>query len=222
MDNKLLRCASLVCGSLMLAPFASSAASPNDQSAWQGWTKMNKEIVSADRMLRGEVSNGLNAFGNVVDLVLSPDDQRVEYVLFRTTFPFMMYGPQTGFVNFDNVEITNPGSFDADVVIKDISGVQKPETLRLDVSEAANRLVSRMIGTNVYFSGGGARALEDVLINQDSGKVMAYVVDLEDKVFGSERRAIPADDVKIDEGRISTSISLDALNDLRSFNPAYL
>jgi hypothetical protein len=91
------------------------------------------------------------------------------------------------------------------------------------VNEAANRLVSRLLGTNVYLSGGAARQLEDVLVNQDSGKVVAYVVDLEEgAVFGSERRAIPADDVKIEKGRISASVDLNALEDMRQYDPAYL
>jgi sporulation protein YlmC with PRC-barrel domain len=223
MESKIIRSAALVCGSLMLLPLATSAASSDDHAGWQGWAKMNQEVVSADHMLRGEVSNGLNPFGNVVDLVLSPDDHQVQYVLFRATYPFTLYGSRTGFVNFDNVEITNPGSLDADLVIKDISGVQKPETLRLDASEAANRLVSRLLGTNIYFSDGGARKLEDVLINQDSGKVVAYVVDLdENSVFGSERRAIPSNDVKIDKGRISASIDLTALDAMKQYDPAYL
>ncbi|HEX5418477.1 MAG TPA: hypothetical protein VFY39_00625 [Gammaproteobacteria bacterium] len=90
-------------------------------------------------------------------------------------------------------------------------------------SQAANRLVSRLLGSQLYFSGVGSRQIKDILIDRQSGKVMYYVVDMEpDSLFDAQPRTIPADKVSIDKARVSTSIDFQAVDNLQKFNAAFL
>jgi hypothetical protein len=200
---------------------ATAGAAGNTQL--QDWTQMHEQVVSVDRILRGDVSNGLNTFASVSDLVLTPDEKAVEYVLYETSYPYTLIGSTDGFVSYDNVEIVNGGALHANLVIKDVNVVRAPDTLKLTAAQAQDRLVTGLIGSKLYFSDGDSRKIKDMLIDRHSGKVMAYVIDLDpDAVFTGQPRAIPATDVSISNGRVSADVDLLQIEEMHEYNPSFL
>ena len=76
--------------------------------------------------------------------------------------------------------------------------------------QAQDRLWSRLATKSLYFPGGDARPIDDLLIDPQTGDVKAWVVPMNaDPLSATDLRAIPADTISIDEGRVSTSLSLD-------------
>lgn len=222
MQTKATHYRHLAFAALASLPIAAAAAA-GDTADWQGWTKMNEHVVSAEHILRAEVSNGVNPVANVTDLVLTPDRRAVQYVLYGSAYPFALYGSDNGFVAFGDVNIVNAATPDAELVIKNDQAARAPETLKLTASQAANRLVSQIIGSQLYFSDGGSREIRDLLIDKKSGDIAAYVVKMDpESLFNSEPRAIPADHVTIDESRISADLNLESVEDMRKLDAAHL
>ncbi len=208
-------------GLLVGLPLAATAATADKD--WQGWQSMQERLVGAEQLMRGNVSNGLNPFAGVINLVLSPDHDKVQYVLFRASYPYTLIGGQTGFVAFDNLRIWNGAANSTTLTVEDLNNAHKPDELKLTPSGVANRLVSNVIGSQLYFASGQSRQITDMLIDRKTGEIADYVVDMDpNSLFDSKPRAVPADRVKVDKGRVSTSISLGDLDDLQTINPAYL
>lgn len=44
----------------------------------------------------------------------------------------------------------------------------------------------------------------------------------EDALFANERRAIPADDVSIEQGKVSTSLELKSVYNQQKYDPSFL
>jgi hypothetical protein len=192
------------------------------QANWQGWTKMHRQITSAHALLHSNLSNGLNPIGTVSDLLLTPDHKKVEYVLYDSSYPFTLYGGGDGFVNFSDVRILGDAALMTNIIVNE-DLTRAPNELELTASEAQGRLVSRLIGNLMYFPNGHTRRIRDVLIDRTSGVVEYYVVEMSpDTVFRAEPRAVPADDVSIDKGRVSTRLTMDKVEAMKEIAPEYL
>ncbi|MBN1239106.1 MAG: hypothetical protein JXB36_11425 [Gammaproteobacteria bacterium] len=195
-----------------------------DQGSLDEWSEMRGEVVGAEELLGADVSNGLNPVGTVTDLVLSADGSRVEYVLYETPYPWSFYGAEDGFATFDNVTIEHGASLDVDLVLNDAEAAQAPEELELTSDQARQRLVSRLIGEPMHFSGETEREIETLLIDRDTGAVTHYVVETDpDTLFRTARRTVPADSVTVDEeGVISASMQLAELEDVQEYDSTLL
>lgn len=192
------------------------------QDEWETWGEMSEQVVSAEDVLDGNVNNGLNAIGNVRDLVLSAEGDRVEFIMMEVPYPWSYYGGEDGFVAFDRVDFQRGPGLDVDVVIERDEPVSPPEELTLTATEAENRLVSRLIGQRVRFSE-GSREVTDMLIDRDSGVVTHWIVEMaEDALFSTDRRAIPADQISIEEGTPSTQIEVATLDEYREYDSQFL
>lgn len=187
------------------------------------WQNMRRRVVSADEILRAEVGNGYNTVGKVRDLVLHPDGDRVQYVLYEVPFMYAAYGESDGFVSFSAATIEQGGAAGLRVVFKDPQARQVPDALQLDAKEAGHRLVSRLLGKSLQMAGDrGERRLEDILIDRKSGKITHYVVEAkEDAVFSSDPRALPADLVKVDAQGNAKMLS-GTIDDAEDFEPYFL
>ncbi len=206
----------------LLSTFSTAVA--QEDADWKTWGDMREQVVSADEMLAADVSNGINPVGTVTDLVLSADGSRVEYVMLEVPYPYAVYGGENGFVGFDRVDFQHRGlGLDMDVVIDRDEPVSAPDELRLTGAEADNRLVSRLLAEPMRFSSEESREITDILIDRESGMITHWVVEMaEDALFSTDRRAIPADEISVEEGAPSTRIEVATLDDLQEYDSRFL
>ncbi len=208
-------------GLLLGLPLAAAAATADH--GMHDWQNMQQRLVSAQQIMRGNISNGLNPFASVINMVLTPDHDKVEYVLFRSTYPYTVIGGQTGFVAFDDLRIWNGAALSTTLTVENLQNAHKPKELKLTPSQAANRLVSNIIGSQLYFDGGTSRTITNLLIDRKTGEIADYVVDMDpDSLFDSAPRAVPADRITVAESRISTNLTLGDADNLQTINPDYL
>jgi len=184
------------------------------------WKSMREQMIRASDVMGGEVTNGLNPMGDVRDLVLSPDGQTVEYVLYETDFSMGVYGNEDGFVRFDNASFQDQVYGELELRIDDDEDAMAKEELRLTRGEADHRLVSNMIGTSIVFGDDNAREVEDLLINRKNGKVSHIVFEMnDDAIFNEELRTLAINRVEIDEqGGLSTSMDLADVDESQEFD----
>lgn len=199
------------------------AAAPLAAADWQGWTKMQQQVASVDSLLRGEVSNGLNPFAQVSDLVLSPNDARVQYVMYRAPYPYQLYGAENGFVAYKDVNLTVGGNWTPNLVVDTTGKLHGPAELDISGQQAQDRVWTRLEAKPMYFPSGATRPIDDMLIDRKTGDVKAWVVEMkDDAVFASDLRAIPADTISVAHGKVSTSMSLADASRNRQYDPAFL
>lgn len=211
-----LRSTLLAAALALLAPAAVLAA-PEESSAEQetssGWQAQREKTVSAREIMDADVYRVATPLGNVRDLVLSEDGSRVEYVLYEIPYPYALHGAQHGYAAFENLAVEQGAGFERQLRLDDDAEPQDPETLQIDRQEADNRLLSRILGDTVRFSGDETRPLEDVLIDRQSGRITGYVVsENPDAWFNEAPRVIPPQQVTIGEqGEVTAATEFAAL-----------
>lgn len=184
------------------------------------WSQMEGDVLHAEQLLDGEVSNGVNPIGSVADLVLSEDGSRIEFILYEVPYPFSFYGAEDGFSTFEDVDIFRDASLDFEVRLPIRTAPQGPEELQLSAADAEQRLVSRIIGERLYFSEEISRRIEDLLIDRETGEILHYVVETDpEAIFSADLRTVPAEQISIDDsGQITASIELAALDEVQEFD----
>lgn len=193
------------------------------QADWEGWSEMREQVVSAQQVLEGDVSNGINPIGTVRDLVLSSDGDRVEYVMMEVPYPYTFYGGEDGFVAFDQVELQPGAGFDIGVIVDRNESVDVPQQLELTGAEAESRLVSRLINERLYFEDETSRAIQDMLIDRETGAVTHWIVEMDEGApFSTDRRAIPVEQISIEEGSASAQVALAAVDDMQTYDVEFL
>ena len=196
----------------------------NQANLQQGWAEMQEEVVSAEALLEADLHNGLNPIGTVDQVVLNEDGTAVQYLINNVRFPDVVYQYADGFVSFDNVELTQDIS-EINVLLEEDRQISGPEELKVTRSEANNRLVSNILNSLVSFQDGEERAVEDLLIDRETGEIRHFVISMEDdSLFSAERRAIPADKVTIeDDGSITASVDFSSVREMeQQYDPTYL
>jgi hypothetical protein len=190
----------------------------------ESWAKMRGELVEANELLSADVTNGLNPVGQVTDLVLTPDHEQVQYILYETPYPYSFYGAEDGFARYDGVEFQSGAVFDTTLRLEAQDAAGAPQDLRLTRDQARERLVSRLIGSAMVFADDASREIDDILIDRDTGAVIHYVVETDaNSIFRAERRTVPADRVTIaDDGQVSAALRLRELADVQTYDPALL
>lgn len=203
---------------------AANRATAGDARLMDEWRMMRGEVVEAEALLRAEVGNGLNPVGSVRDLVLTPDGSEIQYILYETSYPYSFYGGKDGFARYDGVEFGMGRGFDVTLRLEAEDSAGAPEELTLTRDQARSRLVSRIVGEYLEFSGDQLREVRDLLIDKDSGAVRYYVVETDNEaMFGTEPRTIPADRVTIeDDGRLTTALRLEQLDSMQVYDSALL
>lgn len=231
-SNRNFKRAAVPLSALALAISAAVHAEPpykeaSDQATAQhDWEKLREKVINANEIMGGDVTNGLSTYGDVRDLILSRDSQRVEYILYEVPYPYSFYGSEDGFIRFDNAAFDTAGAFDLRVRIDDEESKFAAEELTLTRGQADHRLVSNIIGEPLGFTSepGAFKEVENLLIDRDSGQVTHYVIEMNDEsLFNSEPRAIPAARVNVDgQGRLSTMIALDQVSEMEVYQPDFL
>ena len=112
---------------LLALPLAAGAVGSSGDL--QGRQATREQVVGAKQILRGDVSNGLNPFAGVLDMVLTPDRDRVQYILFKSWYPYNVVGQQSGFVSFRDVTIWNGAGLDTEVLIGNMNSTKAPAKL---------------------------------------------------------------------------------------------
>lgn len=188
------------------------------------WSEMEGQVVRAEELLEGNVSNGLNPIGTVSDLVLSEDGSRVEYILYEVPYPYSFFGAEDGFSTFEGVEFSRGVGLETEVRLSPDDRPRAPEELELTAAEAERRLVSRIINDSIFFSEEEARRVEDLLLDRESGEVLHYVVEMDpDAIFSADRRTVPAEQVRIDDqGEVTATVELAGLDDVQQYDSELL
>lgn len=195
-----------------------------DVANWSEWTEMRREAVHATGLLDTEVTNRFNMLGDVRTMILTPNNQRLEYILYEVPYPYNLYGAEDGFVAFDNAELVQgDGLGDVRVQLAQ-ENAMSPEQLNLSADQVDDRSVTRLIGESMRFENGQKREVEDLLIHPETGMVTHYVVQLDQEaIFAGERRTIPDNLVKITEqGQLRADVALSKIEDIQDFTPDLL
>ena len=174
---------------------------------------LREKTVSARELMGADVNNLGNPVGDVRDLVLNEDGTAVEYILYEVPYPYSFYGSEDGFVAFENAVVESDAAIGTTVRFGDPASPQAPDRLTLSKAEADHRLLSRILGDTVSFEGDQSRAVEDVLIDRETGQITHYVVNMNpDSWFNDQPHALAADQVTIeDDGNVTTSAEFAAL-----------
>jgi hypothetical protein len=197
-----------------------------DKELWTEWQSMQEKLVSARDLLAGEMSDGFNPIGRIRDLVMTPNRQQVEYVLYETPFPYSAIdeAQDDGFVAFDETTIERDLGYGLKVRANDDAERGMPERLTLTASEADDRLASNLIGTPLYFAGDDWRRIEDMLIDRDTGQVTHYVINMNrESLFNENPLAVPAEVVELgQDGLITAPMDLAKLAGMQDYDVALL
>jgi uncharacterized protein YrrD len=228
-----LRCTVVAAGLALVIPAgvlaAQTGSSSQGESPTQGgsasqaqsssdWQTKREKTVSAQELMGADVYNVATLVGNVRDLVLSEDGSRVEYVLYEIPYPYVLHGASNGYAAFENLAVgASAGGLGRDLRFAGDASPEDPQTLEITRAEADNRLLSRVLGQTVTFSGDETRPLEDVLIDRESGKITGYVVNEDpDAWFNEAPRVVPPDQVTIgDDGNVTAETEFAALEPVR-------
>lgn len=206
-----------------LASGAAMAQAANQEDS-RNWAKMREKAIPASELLAADVRNFANPIGQTENLVLNQKGTAIQYVLFEVPYPYSFYTTEDGYVNYDAVDVDD-GYYDGVNLMVEDANVSLPrDQLKLTRAEAENRLVDRIIGSDIQFSDGQKREIEDILINPKSGQVTHYVVQMdEEALFGGESRTVRANNVSLNEdGSISASSRFADIEKSQDFNPDYL
>ena len=201
MKIKTLLAAGLATTTLAAAPaMAQQGTMQSMQADKDKWEQVREQTVSAQDLMGGDVSNGVNMLGDIDQLILDPTQSRLEYVLYDVPYPWSFYGSDDGFVRWDNVEIERGFGTGIDVRIDDDAYDFRKDQLELTRSQAQGRLVDDIISGDVRFSDGTMRGIDDVLFNPDTGAITHFVVEMDgEDLFGNDNRLVPASMVRYDE-----------------------
>src|SRR5690606_27154255 len=150
-------------------------------------------------VLDSGITNGLNEFGQVRNVLLDENSKSVEYIFFETSETFNQTTDGEGFVEIENVEFAPDVAIgEWEVIVEDTDAQRKPEELEVDRSEADHRLLSNLLDESIQFSDQQARAIDDILINPETGEIEYFTVEMDSgSFFGQQMRAIPASEVQI-------------------------
>lgn len=174
--------------------------------------RMSGESVSAEEILAGDFSTGMEPVGQVKNLILNRSGSAVEYVVFETrNMPWEFYVGD-GYLSFNAVDMHSYGALgDIHVVADGDEPIRGPEELSITADEAERRLVSYITDSHLRV-GDRQLEIEDLLIDPASGAVKAYVIGSEpDVLFSQGRFTVPAEEVEFEDGTFRTQLSMNAL-----------
>tara|TARA_R110000823_G_scaffold130015_10_gene257876 strand:- start:32770 stop:33417 length:648 start_codon:yes stop_codon:yes gene_type:complete len=210
---------------IVCLPLVVVAGEHKDGKMNQGWQKMQGSVTGAENLLTGEVTDGFNPLGNVRELVLSENLERVHYVIYEVPFPYSFYGSEDGFVDYTNVALERGYGTRPDLRIDDPQSQRAPEELKLTKKEAEHRLASNVMDSSLNFtSENSSREVEDLLVDRKSGAITHFVIEMDpESLFNENARAIPAGEVKVGkDGKLTTAMKFDAIDDMQRYNPEFL
>jgi hypothetical protein len=114
-------------------------------------------------------------------------------------FPYDVYTAEDGFVRWDNIEVERGVGSGLDLRIDGEASAYAKEQLQLTRAEAGDRLVSRIVGSDLTFSDGQMREIDDIQFDPESGMITNFVVEMdEDSLFDEDTRLVPAAMVMLD------------------------
>jgi hypothetical protein len=199
------------------------AASADDKDMAK-WAQMRKNAVPASEILASDVSNFANPVGRTDKLILNEQHTAIEYVLFDVPYPWSFYTGEDGYVRYDSVDLRDGYYAGINLQIQPGEVTNPGDRLRLTRGQVDDRMVSRLIGSDMHFPDGSRREISDLLIQPQTGKVTHYVLQTDsDTLFGGEPRTVRASQVSIDgRGRVSTDAKLKDILEKPEFDPDFL
>jgi sporulation protein YlmC with PRC-barrel domain len=176
-------------------------------------------MIKASNILYSDISNGLNTFGRVDNVLLDKNGDSVEYLFFEKSDSFRPASSGKGFVEMSNVDFNPASAGEVQVLVKDTDAQRKPQELKVSYSEAESRLLSRVLDKSIKFSDQEIRRIDDILIDRDTGSIKYFTVDMAtDSFFSDDVRAIPADEVNITwSGTVTSSASIADISRHRKY-----
>ncbi|MDX1538045.1 PRC-barrel domain-containing protein [Arsukibacterium sp.] len=167
-------------------------------------------MIKASNIIYSDITNGLNTFGRIENVLLNRNSDAVEYLFFETSNTFRPVSNTKGFVEISNVKFNADAGGKLQVLVKDTNAQRKPQELEVTHKEAEYRLVSKILDEYIMFSDQQMRQIDDILIDRKTGKIKYFTVDMAtDGFFSDDIRAIPADEVHIKwSGQVKSSASL--------------
>jgi hypothetical protein len=196
-----------------------------EEALWHQWQGMQEKVVSVRDLMAGDMSDGFNPIGRIRDLVLTPDRQQIQYVLYETPFPYSATEErEDGFVAFDHVAIERDLGYGLKVRVDEDAERGAPDRLTLTASEADDRLASNLIGEPIYFEGDEWRDIQDMLVDRNTGQVTHYVIEMNrDSLFNDHPLAVPAELVTVGKnGLVTAPLDLAKLASLQEYDVALL
>jgi hypothetical protein len=175
-----------------------------------------EDVVSARELLGASVTDGFNHIGSVRDLILDDEGAAVQYVLYEIPYPYDRFGGEDGFVAFDRMTLERGATYGTRIRFDREENDDVPERLELTADEADQRLLTRVMREPVEFADDERLPLEDVLIDEKTGEITHYVVNMDpDALFAVDPRRIPAQNVSIEGGQLVSTAEFAALERLR-------
>jgi hypothetical protein len=178
--------------------------------------QVGEDVIGARELLGANVTDGFNHIGSVRDLILTDDGSAVQYVLYEIPYPYDRFGGEDGFVSFERMTLERGAAYGTRVRFDREVDEDAPQTLELTADEANQRLISRIMREPVAFADDERLPLEDVLIDQRTGQITHFVVNMDpDALFAVDPRRIPADAVQVEGGQLVSEAEFAALERLR-------
>lgn len=167
-------------------------------------------MIKASNIIYSDITNGLNTFGRIENVLLNKNSDAVEYLFFETSNTFRPVSNTKGFVEINNVKFNADAGGKLQVLVQDTDAQRKPTELKVTKKEAEYRLVSKLLDEYMVFSDQQMRQIDDIIIDRKTGKVKYFTVDMAtDGFFSDDVRAIPASEVHIKwSGQVISSASL--------------
>lgn len=209
----------------MSAMISTGATAENaSQKDMREWNEMRKEAIPAEGVLAGKVKNFTNTIGRVEHLVLNEAKDDIEYVIFEVPYPYSFYTGEDGYLNYDSLDVEHDVTGGINLVVKDADVTYPPDKLKLTKTQVDDRMVSRLIGSEMTFSDGSQREVQDLLIHPKTGKVTHFVIEMKpDAVFSEEPRTVRAKNVSIGEkGKITADVSLAEVKKNQDYDADFL
>lgn len=212
--------ATAIAVALSSSAFAQNAS---DQKI-KDWAKMREKAIPATELLASDVRNFANPVGQTDKLILNKEGTAIQYVTFDVPYPYSFYTGEDGFVSYDSVDVEDGAYGGVELMISDANVSLPRDQLKLTRGEARGRLVDRLIGSDLRFSDGETREVEDMLIDPESGRVTHYVVQMNtESLFDEQSRTIRVTNVKIgNDGTLTANMPLADVEKSQDYDPDFL
>lgn len=219
-------CTALTATLVAAAPALATAQSDTegyDKDRAQKWSQMRSEAIPASEMLRGNVTNGLNAFAQVRHLIVDKGLSEIQYVLIEAPMMPWDFYVEDGFVSFERVEPESGAFGTIDLRIEGKAEPQAPSELEITANEAEYRLATRIIDSRLEVDGENFYQIEDLLVHPETGDVTHVVIGTaENTLFSNDRRTVPASAVAFENGEFRTDLSYERIEARQPYDPGFL
>lgn len=178
----------------MLTAAAVAAVAIGSAAVAEDRSEASRVVVSATDILDGDVTNGLNTVAKVDGLVLDEQSETLAYVVLDAEPPVWEFLAGDGYVPADAVGYAR-GVDRANLEIRAEPSAAEggaPDRIAITEEEAQRRLIDQILRERLAFADQQDRAIDDLLLDPETGEVTHFVVRIDDGRFMARRLALPA------------------------------